>query len=60
MTIVRIFLTALVLFAGYECMVAAFRLLNLPSDRAVYAGFAALAALAFAVPFSIYRLWRTR
>jgi hypothetical protein len=50
----------IVLFAGYECMVEAFRLLNEPSDRAVYQGLAILALLFLLIPVALYRLWRSR
>jgi hypothetical protein len=49
-----------VLFAGFECMVEAFHLLNEPSDRAVYEGLAVLAMLILLIPVALYRLWRSR
>ena len=39
-------------------MVAAFHLLNKPSDRAVYEGMAVLALLCTILPATLFRLWR--
>lgn len=57
-TIFRILITIVVVFAGYECMVKAFHLLNEPSDRAVYEGIAILAMLFLLVPAALWHLWR--
>ncbi len=43
---------------GYECLVYALRLLNRPSDTAVYEGMACLAALLIVLPFALWRFWR--
>jgi len=47
-------------FLGYEIMVQAFHLLNLPSDRAVFQGMAILALLAIFSPVIVWRLWRNK
>ena len=57
-TIVRILLSLFILILGYECMVAAFHLLNEPSDRAVYKGMAILALLCTFLPLLLWQLWR--
>jgi hypothetical protein len=59
-TIFRILLTLPVLFLGYEIMVQAFHLLNLPSDRAVFQGMAILTLLAVLIPVILRRLWRNK
>jgi hypothetical protein len=59
-TILKILLTLLVAFLGYEIMVQAFHLLNLPSDRAVFQGMAILALLVIFSPVIFWRLWRNR
>jgi hypothetical protein len=56
--ILRVLLTFLILFVGFETMVAAFHLLNKPSDRAVYEGMAVLALLCAGLPVLLLRLWR--
>jgi hypothetical protein len=58
--ILKILLTLLVAFLGYEIMVQAFHLLNLPSDRAVFQGMAILALLVIFSPVIFWRLWRNR
>ena len=57
-TIVRILFSLSILIIGYECMVAAFHLLNEPSDRAVYKGMAILALLCIFLPLLLWQLWR--
>ncbi len=59
-TIVRILITLFLTALAYECMVLAFHLLNEPSDRSLYTGFAILALLALFLPFLLWRLWRKR
>jgi hypothetical protein len=56
--VLRILLTILILFAGFQTMVFAFHLLNKPSDRAVYEGMAVLALLCVGLPVLLLRLWR--
>jgi len=58
--ILRILLTFPIAWLGYEIMVQAFHLLNLPSDRAVYQGTAMLALLAVLLPTILWRLWRNK
>lgn len=53
-----VLITLTTLFLGYELMVRAFHLLNLPSDAAVYEGMAILALLVF-LPFVFVKLWRS-
>lgn len=55
----RALVSLFILFLGYESMVAAFRLLNKPSDRAVYEGMAVLALLCVFLPVALIRFWRT-
>ena len=54
----RILLTLFVAGLGYEIMVQAFHLLNLPSDRAVFQGMAILALLVILSPGIVWRIWR--
>ncbi len=56
--ILKILITTFVLLIGFECMVFAFHLLNLPSDTAVYEGMGCLAALFLFLPFALWRFWR--
>ncbi len=56
--LLKLLLTLLFLFIGYELMVYALHLLDQPSDRAVYEGTAALAALLFSLPSLLFLLWR--
>ena len=56
--IFKILITTSLLLLGFECMVDAFHLLNLPSDTAVYEGMACLAALFLFLPFVLWRLWQ--
>jgi hypothetical protein len=58
-TTFRILASLLLLTIGYECMVGAFHLLNLPSDRAVYEGTAVLLLLVVFLPLVLVRLWRS-
>lgn len=58
--IFRVLLTFLVLIFGYECMVAAFHLLNEPNDRAAYTGMAILVLLIVLLPAALWRLWRRK
>ena len=58
-TTFRILASLFLLTIGYESMVGAFRLLNLPSDRAVYEGTAMLILLVVLLPFLMVRLWRS-
>lgn len=58
MTFLKILATIVLLLLGFECMVYAFHLLNLPSDRAVYKGMAYLAGLFLFLPFLLWRFWR--
>jgi hypothetical protein len=51
-------LTIFLLLLGYECLVYALRLLNRPSDTAVYEGMACLAMLVLVLPFALWRFWR--
>ncbi|WP_236657154.1 hypothetical protein [Acidisarcina polymorpha] len=55
----RILASMLLLTVGYEGMVGAFHLLNLPSDRAVYEGTAVLILLVVLLPLMLVRLWRS-
>ena len=48
------------LFLGYEIMVQAFHLLNLPSDQAVFQGLAILALLAIFLLVILWFLWRNK
>jgi hypothetical protein len=57
-SIFRILITLFVAFLGYEIMVQAFHLLNLPSDAAVFQGMAILALLAIFSPVILWLLWR--
>jgi len=57
-TLYRILLTFPLLFLGYEIMVQAFHLLNLPSDQAVFQGLAILGLLAIFLPVILWLLWR--
>jgi hypothetical protein len=59
-TVFRILITLFVAFLGYEIMVQAFHLLNLPSDRAVFQGMAILALLVILLPVILWRLWRNK
>ena len=56
--ILKILITTSLLLLGYEGMVYACHLLNLPSDKAVYEGMACLAALFVFLPFALWRFWR--
>ena len=56
--ILKLLITTFLLILGFECMVYAFHLLNLPSDAAVYKGMACLAALLLFLPFALWRLWQ--
>ncbi len=56
--ILKLLITTFVLLLGFEFMVYAFHLMNLPSDAAVYKGMACLAALFLCLPFALWRLWR--
>jgi hypothetical protein len=58
-TAFRILASLFLVTIGYESMVGAFHLLNLPSDRAVYEGTAMLILLVVLLPFLIVRLWRS-
>lgn len=58
-TTIRILASIFLLTIGYEVMVEAFHLMNLPSDRAVYEGTAVLILLVVALPLLLYRLWRS-
>ena len=55
---VKLLLTFLLIFLGYECMVYALDLLNRPSDRAVYEGTACLVLLLLFLPIVLWRVWR--
>ncbi len=57
--LLKLLLTIFALLLGYECMVYALRLLNQPSDRAVYEGTAGLLLLFFFLPFALWRFWRS-
>jgi hypothetical protein len=59
-TIVRVLFSLFILIFGYECMVAAFHLLNEPNDRAVYKGMAMLALLCIFLPLVLWQLWRRK
>lgn len=56
--LIKSLLTIFLLLLGYECMVYALHLLNLPSDTAVYEGMACLAMLFLVLPFALWRFWR--
>jgi hypothetical protein len=56
--IFKILITTFVLLLGFEFMVYALHLMNLPSDTAVYKGMACLAALFLCLPFALWRLWK--
>jgi divalent metal cation (Fe/Co/Zn/Cd) transporter len=56
--IVKFLVTVFLLFLGFETMVAAFHLLNKPSDRAVYEGMAVLALLCTLLPATLLYFWR--
>jgi hypothetical protein len=58
-TAFRILLTLFFLLSAYEVMVAAFHLLNAPSDRSVFEGVAILAVLAVCLPLLFVRIWRS-
>ena len=58
MTYLKLLATIVLLLLGFEGMVYAFHLLNLPSDRAVYEGLACLAGLFLLFPFLLWRFWR--
>lgn len=55
----RILASLFLLAIGYESMIGAFHLLNLPSDRAVYEGSAILLLLVVFLPLLLFRLWRS-
>lgn len=57
-TLLKLFLTILILLLGYEAMVYALRLLDRPSDHAVYEGTAGLLVLFLFLPFALWRFWR--
>lgn len=57
-TTFRILASLFLLTIGYESMIGAFHLLNLPSDRAVYEGTAVLILLVVFLPLLMIRLWR--
>jgi hypothetical protein len=57
-TTFRILASLFLLTIGYESMIGAFHLLNLPSDRAVYEGTAVLILLVVFLPLLLVRLWR--
>ena len=54
----KLLLTFLLVYLGYECMVHALDLLNRPSDRAVYEGTACLVLLLLFLPVVLWRVWR--
>ncbi len=56
---VRLFLSLILCFTGYECLVFACDEMNLPSDIAVYKGMALLVLLATFLPFALWRTWRS-
>jgi len=58
-TTIRILASIFLLTIGYESMVGAFHLMNLPSDRAVFEGTAVLILLVVVLPLLLYRLWRS-
>ncbi len=58
MILLKTLATIFLLLLGYECMVYACHLLNLPSDAAVYEGMAFLAGLFLFLPFRLWRFWR--
>jgi len=58
-TTFRILASLFLLTIGYESMVGAFHLLNLPSDRAVYEGTAVLILLVVLLPLLMVRVWRS-
>jgi hypothetical protein len=58
-TTFRILASLLLLTIGYESMIGAFHLLNLPSDRAVYEGTAVLILLVVFLPLVLIRIWRS-
>jgi hypothetical protein len=58
-TTFRILASIFLLTIGYESMVEAFHLMNLPSDRAVYEGTAMLILLVVVIPLLLFRLWRS-
>jgi hypothetical protein len=58
-TAFRILASLFLLTIGYESMIGAFHLLNLPSDRAVYEGTAMLILLVVFLPLLLVRLWRS-
>ena len=58
-TTLRILASLFLLTIGYESMVGAFHLLNLPSDRAVYEGTAVLVLLVVLLPLMLFRVWRS-
>ena len=55
----KLLLTVFTLLLGYEGMGRALHLLNQPSDRAVYEGMAFLLLLGFAIPYALWRFWRS-
>jgi hypothetical protein len=54
----KLLFSLLVTLLLFECMVTAFHLLNLPSDRAVVEGSCLLLVMAVAGFFSYRKLWR--
>jgi len=58
-TTLRILASLFLLTIGYESMIGAFHLLNLPSDRAVYEGTAMLLLLVVFLPLLLFRVWRS-
>ena len=57
---IRVVLFLLVVILGFELMTAAFHLLNLPSDTAVYGGIALLVCDAVVVSYATWFLWRRK
>jgi hypothetical protein len=54
----KVLFSLLVALALYECMVTAFHLLNLPSDRAVLEGLCLLLSIAVGEFFVFRKIWR--
>ena len=56
----RCVLTVACLLAGYALLLWGFRLMNLPSDRSLYAGAAVVLSLLIVVPVAVRAIWRRR
>jgi len=51
-------LTGLCLLAGYGMLIWGFGLMNLPSDRSLYAGLAVVLGLIAVLPAAMRAIWR--